>query len=120
MAAGRPNKESPHEDDLSGRRGGNDLARSEFDDRRLHGGGNPEPIIDELVRQEKRDLIVIANDTAFPGRRTAIAALCPSGPEAIFLQALVRVATRRKQVPEVTARPGRPGQAMIDAQRLNR
>ena len=31
------------------------------------GVGTPEPIIDELVRQEKRDLIVIANDTAFPG-----------------------------------------------------
>ena len=31
------------------------------------GVGTPEPIIDELVRQEKRDLSVIANDTAFPG-----------------------------------------------------
>ena len=31
------------------------------------GVGTPEPIIDELVRQEKRDLIVIANDTALPG-----------------------------------------------------
>ena len=31
------------------------------------GVGTPEPIIDELVRQEKRDLIVIANDTAFSG-----------------------------------------------------
>ena len=31
------------------------------------GVGTPEPIIDELVRQEKRDLTVIANDTAFPG-----------------------------------------------------
>jgi acetate CoA/acetoacetate CoA-transferase alpha subunit len=31
------------------------------------GVGTPEPIMDELVRQEKRDLIVIANDTAFPG-----------------------------------------------------
>ncbi len=31
------------------------------------GVGTPEPIIDELVRQDKRDLIVIANDTALPG-----------------------------------------------------
>jgi acetate CoA/acetoacetate CoA-transferase alpha subunit len=31
------------------------------------GVGTPEPIIDELVRQAKRDLTVIANDTAFPG-----------------------------------------------------
>ena len=31
------------------------------------GVGTPEPIIDELVRREKRDLTVIANDTAFPG-----------------------------------------------------
>jgi acetate CoA/acetoacetate CoA-transferase alpha subunit len=31
------------------------------------GVGSPEPIIDELVRQEKRDLTVIANDTAWPG-----------------------------------------------------
>jgi len=31
------------------------------------GVGTPEPIIDEMVRQNKRDLTVIANDTAFPG-----------------------------------------------------
>src|ERR671912_2466086 len=31
------------------------------------GVGTPEPVIDELVRQEKRDLTIIANDTAFPG-----------------------------------------------------
>src|SRR5246127_2305185 len=30
--------------------------------------GTPERIIDEIVRQHKRDLIVIANDTAMPGR----------------------------------------------------
>ncbi len=30
--------------------------------------GTPERIIDEIVRQEKRELIVIANDTAAPGR----------------------------------------------------
>jgi acetate CoA/acetoacetate CoA-transferase alpha subunit len=29
--------------------------------------GTPEPLIDELVRQGKRDLTVIANDTAMPG-----------------------------------------------------
>jgi acetate CoA/acetoacetate CoA-transferase alpha subunit len=29
--------------------------------------GTPEPLIDELVRQGKRDLTVIANDTAAPG-----------------------------------------------------
>lgn len=31
------------------------------------GVGTPERIVDELVRQKKRDLIVIANDTAKPG-----------------------------------------------------
>lgn len=30
--------------------------------------GTPERIIDEMVRQKKRDLIIIANDTAMPGR----------------------------------------------------
>jgi acetate CoA/acetoacetate CoA-transferase alpha subunit len=32
------------------------------------GVGTPERVIDELVRQGKRDLTVIANDTAVPGR----------------------------------------------------
>jgi acetate CoA/acetoacetate CoA-transferase alpha subunit len=32
------------------------------------GVGTPERVIDELVRQEKRNLTVIANDTAMPGR----------------------------------------------------
>ena len=32
------------------------------------GVGTPERVIDELVRQGKRDLTVIANDTAMPGR----------------------------------------------------
>ena len=32
------------------------------------GVGTPERLIDELVRQGKRDLTVIANDTAMPGR----------------------------------------------------
>src|SRR5215467_12168800 len=32
------------------------------------GVGSPERVIDELVRQKKRDLRVIANDTAVPGR----------------------------------------------------
>jgi acetate CoA/acetoacetate CoA-transferase alpha subunit len=32
------------------------------------GVGTPERLIDELVRQAKRDLTVIANDTAIPGR----------------------------------------------------
>lgn len=31
------------------------------------GVGTPERIVDELIRQEKRDLVVIANDTAKPG-----------------------------------------------------
>lgn len=30
--------------------------------------GTPERLIDEIVHQEKRDLTVIANDTAFPGK----------------------------------------------------
>jgi acetate CoA/acetoacetate CoA-transferase alpha subunit len=32
------------------------------------GVGTPERLIDELVRQDKRDLTVIANDTALPGK----------------------------------------------------
>jgi acetate CoA/acetoacetate CoA-transferase alpha subunit len=32
------------------------------------GTGTPERVIDELVRQRKRDLVVIANDTATPAR----------------------------------------------------
>lgn len=32
------------------------------------GVGTPEPLVDELVRQGKRNLTVIANDTAVPGR----------------------------------------------------
>jgi acetate CoA/acetoacetate CoA-transferase alpha subunit len=32
------------------------------------GVGTPERLIDELVRQGKRNLVVIANDTAVPGR----------------------------------------------------
>lgn len=32
------------------------------------GVGTPERLIDELVRQQKRDLTIIANDTALPGR----------------------------------------------------
>jgi acetate CoA/acetoacetate CoA-transferase alpha subunit len=31
------------------------------------GCGTPEPLMDELVRQGKKDLLVIANDTAMPG-----------------------------------------------------
>ena len=31
------------------------------------GVGTPEALVDELLRQEKRDLTVIANDTALPG-----------------------------------------------------
>jgi acetate CoA/acetoacetate CoA-transferase alpha subunit len=30
--------------------------------------GTPERLIDEIVRQNKRDLTLIANDTAAPGR----------------------------------------------------
>lgn len=32
------------------------------------GVGTPERLIDELVRQDRRDLAIIANDTALPGR----------------------------------------------------
>jgi acetate CoA/acetoacetate CoA-transferase alpha subunit len=32
------------------------------------GVGSPERVIDELVHQRKRNLTVIANDTATPGR----------------------------------------------------
>lgn len=33
--------------------------------------GTPERVVDELCRQGKRDLTVIANDTAMPGRGIA-------------------------------------------------
>jgi acetate CoA/acetoacetate CoA-transferase alpha subunit len=32
------------------------------------GVGSPERVIDEIIRQEKHDLTIIANDTAMPGR----------------------------------------------------
>ena len=32
------------------------------------GVGTPERLVEELVRQGKRDLVVIANDTAVPGK----------------------------------------------------
>jgi acetate CoA/acetoacetate CoA-transferase alpha subunit len=32
------------------------------------GVGTPERVIDEIVRQNKRDLTIVANDTAAPGR----------------------------------------------------
>ena len=35
------------------------------------GVGTPERIIDELVRQGKKNLTVIANDTAIPGAASA-------------------------------------------------
>ena len=35
------------------------------------GVGTPERVIDELVRQEKKNLTIIANDTAIPGRGSA-------------------------------------------------
>jgi hypothetical protein len=47
------------------------------------GVGTPEPLIDELARQNKRNLTVIANDTAFPGRgksRPMSGRLCNCGP----------------------------------------
>ena len=47
--------------------GCHDPRRREPDDRWLHGTGTPERLIDEIVRQNKRDLTVIAS-TAAPGR----------------------------------------------------
>jgi acetate CoA/acetoacetate CoA-transferase alpha subunit len=41
------------------------------------GVGTPEPLVDELVRQKKHDLTVIANDTAAPG--TGIGKLVDAG-----------------------------------------
>ena len=35
------------------------------------GVGTPESVVDELVRQGKRELTVIANDTAKPGSASA-------------------------------------------------
>ena len=42
------------------------------------GVGTPERLIDEMVRQGKRDLTVIANDTATPGQRHRQAGRAPS------------------------------------------
>ena len=44
------------------------------------GVGTPERLIDELVRQGKRGLTVIANDPAMPGR--GIGKLVSAGPSA--------------------------------------
>jgi hypothetical protein len=38
--------------------------------------GTPERIIDEIVRQNKRELTVIANDTAAPGNRAKQHEVC--------------------------------------------
>jgi 3-hydroxybutyrate dehydrogenase len=60
--AGPPNEDHPPQ----GRRG-DDPRRCDRDDRRVHGRGTPERLVDELVRQGKRNLTVIANDNALPG-----------------------------------------------------
>ena len=46
------------------------------------GVGTPERLVDELVRQGKRGLTVIANDTAMPGRRHRQADLGRTGARA--------------------------------------
>jgi acetate CoA/acetoacetate CoA-transferase alpha subunit len=43
--------------------------------------GTPETLIDELVRQGKRDLTVIDNDTAMPGAGIGKHGPCPLGEE---------------------------------------
>jgi acetate CoA/acetoacetate CoA-transferase alpha subunit len=43
------------------------------------GVGTPEPLVDELVRQQKGDLTVIANDTAAPGIGIGIGKLIDAG-----------------------------------------
>jgi len=45
------------------------------------GVGTPERLIDELVRQAKRNLTVIANDTAVPGRGIGKLVDAASSPE---------------------------------------
>jgi acetate CoA/acetoacetate CoA-transferase alpha subunit len=57
-----------HANDLGGTVGCHRPRRREPDDRRVHGRGTPERLIDELVRRKPRNLTVIANDTASPGR----------------------------------------------------
>ena len=60
---------SRHANHLARTVGRDDSRRREPDDRRLHGASaRPSALIDEIVRQKKRDLTVIANDTAMPGR----------------------------------------------------
>ena len=55
--------------------------------------GSPERVIDEIVRQKKRDLTVIANDTATPDR--GIGKLVRSG--------LLRKALRRFSAPTISS-----------------
>ena len=59
--------EGDEEDNQSGRGRCTDLRRRQPDDRGLHGRGHAARLIDEMVRQGKKDLTIIANDTARPG-----------------------------------------------------
>jgi len=58
---------SKNEDDRSRRSGCHDPRRRSSENRRVHGRGHAERLVDEIVRQGKRDLTIIANDTAKPG-----------------------------------------------------
>ena len=55
------------------------------------GVGTPERVIDEIVRQSKRGLIIIANDTAVPGRgnRQVIGANLYAKPSSGFTSASI-------------------------------
>src|SRR3954471_8669764 len=59
--------EGNEEDNQSGRGRCPDLRWRQPDDRGFMAVGTPPRLIDEAVRQGKRDLIIIANDTARPG-----------------------------------------------------
>ena len=62
------------------RRSRHDPQQSDRHGRRLHRRGTPERLLDELVRQKKSQLGIIANDAAVPGRGvgTLIASLTAS------------------------------------------
>ncbi|SDD94131.1 acetate CoA/acetoacetate CoA-transferase alpha subunit [Cupriavidus sp. YR651] len=62
------------------------------------GVGTPERIMDELVRQGKRDLTVIANDTATPGRGIAKLVTAGIARKAIVSHIGLNPETQRKMI----------------------
>ena len=57
-----------NESRLRGRSCRHDPQRGNRHGRWVHGGGTPERLLDELVRQRKSELSIISNDAAIPGK----------------------------------------------------